>query len=387
MEAAGSVWISRLACSHFRSYAQLDVSLPQGPVAFVGSNGAGKTNLLEAISLFAPGRGLRGAAAADVASRNAEGALLNPSGTWAVSASVETPLGTRQLGVGLDAQGGKRVLRLDGKNKNGATAFAEILPLLWLTPDDDALWRGPAQDRRRFLDQLVAAYDPGHVSNALAYTQVMRQRLKILKDATKANTTPDGAWLDSLEESMARHGVAMAAARRGLMRRLSDRIEQGVGPFPGARLGFKPGIETALAQDSALDVEDQFRRKLAEVRVRDGIVGQSTSGPHRSDLEVHHAVHGREASQCSTGEQKALLLAVILGHAQLLTAARRLKPIMLLDEVAAHLDLPRRAALLEALIPLGGQIWMTGTESVTFCEISGEIALFSVHNGRVNQET
>ena len=376
-----------MACSHFRSYAQLDVTLPEGPVAFVGSNGAGKTNLLEAISLFAPGRGLRGAPAAEVASRNAEGELLNASGTWAVSAHVETPLGGRQLGVGLDTAGGKRVLRLDGKNKNGATAFAEIMPILWLTPDDDALWRGPALDRRRFFDQLVAAYDPGHVSNAQAYGQVMRQRLKILKDATKANTAPDTTWLDSLEESMARQGVAMAAARRGLMRRLSDRIIGGVGPFPGARLGFKAGIETALAVDSALDVEDQFRRKLAEVRARDGIVGQSTVGPHRSDLDVYHAVHGREASQCSTGEQKALLLAVILGHAQLLTAARRLKPIMLLDEVAAHLDLPRRAALLEALVPLGGQIWMTGTESITFCEISGEIALFSVHNGGVTQES
>lgn len=384
---AGSVWVSRLACSHFRSYAQLDVTLPEGPVAFVGSNGAGKTNLLEAISLFAPGRGLRGAPAAEVASRNAEGELLNASGTWAVSAHVETPLGGRQLGVGLDTAGGKRVLRLDGKNKNGATAFAEIMPILWLTPDDDALWRGPALDRRRFFDQLVAAYDPGHVSNAQAYGQVMRQRLKILKDATKANTAPDTTWLDSLEESMARQGVAMAAARRGLMRRLSDRIIGGVGPFPGARLGFKAGIETALAVDSALDVEDQFRRKLVEVRARDGIVGQSTVGPHRSDLDVYHAVHGREASQCSTGEQKALLLAVILGHAQLLTAARRLKPIMLLDEVAAHLDLPRRAALLEALVPLGGQIWMTGTESITFCEISGEIALFSVHNGGVTQES
>ena len=384
---AGLVWISRLACSHFRSYAQIDVSLPEGPLAFVGSNGAGKTNLLEAISLFAPGRGLRGAPAAEVASRNAEGNLLNTRGTWAVSATVETPLGARQLGVGLDAPLGKRVLRLDGKNKNGATAFAEILPILWLTPDDDALWRGPAQDRRRFLDQLVAAYDPTHVSNAQAYGQVMRQRLKILRDAVKRDATPDASWLDSLEESMARHGVAMAAARRGLMRRLTDRVAGGVGPFPGARLGFKAGLETALAEDSALDVEDQFRRKLAEVRQRDGIVGQSTVGPHRSDLEVHHGVHGREASQCSTGEQKALLLAVILGHAQLLTAARRLKPIMLLDEVAAHLDLPRRAALLEALIPLGGQIWMTGTESITFCEISGEIAVFSVHNGQVTQES
>ena len=384
---AGSVWISRLSCAHFRSYAQLDLTLPEGPVAFVGSNGAGKTNLLEAVSLFAPGRGLRGAPAADVASRDAAGSLLNPAGTWAVSASVETPLGTRQLGVGLDTSGGKRVLRLDGKNKNGATAFAEILPILWLTPDDDALWRGPAQDRRRFFDQLVAAYEPGHVANATAYGQVMRQRLKLLKDAARKNARPDPMWLDSLEETMARHGVAMAAARRGLLRRLSDRIAQGVGPFPGARLGFKPGIETALGEHSALEVEDQFRRKLADVRTRDGIVGQSTVGPHRSDLDVHHAVHGREAAQCSTGEQKALLLAVVLGHAQLLTAARQLKPIMLLDEVAAHLDLSRRAALLEALIPLGGQIWMTGTESVTFCEISGEIALFSVHNGHVTQET
>ena len=233
----------------------------------------------------------------------------------------------------------------------------------------------------------MAAFEPGHVGNGLAYGQVMRQRLKLLKEAAGKGTQPDGTWLDSLEESMARHGVAMAAARRGLMRRLSERIIDGVGPFPGARLGFKPGLETALAESSALDVEDQFRQNLKAARTKDGLIGQSTVGPHRSDLDVHHAAHGREAAQCSTGEQKALLLAVVLGHAQLLTTARRIKPILLLDEVAAHLDLTRRAALLEALVPLGGQIWMTGTESVTFREISNEIALFSVHNGRVTQET
>ncbi|MGB1146720.1 MAG: DNA replication/repair protein RecF [Alphaproteobacteria bacterium] len=385
--SAGAVWISRLACSHFRSYESLDLHLPDGPLAFVGTNGAGKTNLLEAVSLFAPGRGLRGAPAADVARREAGSHGEGGASSWAVSAAVETPLGTRQLGVGMETAGGKRVLRLDGKNANGATAFAEILPILWLTPDDDALWRGPAQDRRRFYDQLVAAFEPGHVGNGLAYGQVMRQRLKLLKEAAGKGTQPDGTWLDSLEESMARHGVAMAAARRGLMRRLSDRIIDGVGPFPGARLGFKPGLETALAESSALDVEDQFRQNLKAARTKDGLIGQSTVGPHRSDLDVHHAAHGREAAQCSTGEQKALLLAVVLGHAQLLTTARQIKPILLLDEIAAHLDLTRRAALLEALVPLGGQIWMTGTESVTFREISNEIALFSVHNGRVTQET
>ena len=165
--SAGAVWISRLACSHFRSYESLDLHLPDGPLAFVGTNGAGKTNLLEAVSLFAPGRGLRGAPAADVARREAGSHGERAASSWAVSAAVETPLGTRQLGVGMETAGGKRVLRLDGKNANGATAFAEILPILWLTPDDDALWRGPAQDRRRFYDQLVAAFEPGHVGNLL----------------------------------------------------------------------------------------------------------------------------------------------------------------------------------------------------------------------------
>jgi len=179
----------------------------------------------------------------------------------------------------------------------------------------------------------------------------------------------------------------MAAARRGLLRRLSDRVEGGVGPFPGARLGFKPGLETQLGEGSALDVEDRFRRALHDARARDGMLGQTTTGPHRSDLDVYHAGHGREAAQCSTGEQKALLLALVLGHAQLLTTARQIRPVLLLDEVAAHLDRDRRAALLEALAPLGGQIWMTGTESVTFREISDEIALFSVHNGRVIQDS
>jgi len=234
---SGAAWVSRLACHQFRSYERLDLSLPPGPLAFVGGNGAGKTNLLEAISLFAPGRGLRGAPAADVARRPA-GQVPGPdtpAAPWAVSVSLETPLGVRQLGVGLDAPGGKRALRLDGKTASGASAFAEIVPILWLTPDDDALWRGPSQDRRRFFDQLVAAFEPGHVGNGLAYSQVMRQRLKLLKEAAAQNSTPDATWLDGLEESMARHGVAMAAARRGLLRRLSDRVEGGVGPFPGAR--------------------------------------------------------------------------------------------------------------------------------------------------------
>ena len=386
---SGAAWVSRLACHQFRSYEGLDLNLPPGPLAFVGGNGAGKTNLLEAISLFAPGRGLRGAPAADVARRPA-GQVPGPdtpAAPWAVSVSLETPLGVRQLGVGLDAPGGKRALRLDGKTASGASAFAEIVPILWLTPDDDALWRGPSQDRRRFFDQLVAAFEPGHVGNGLAYAQVMRQRLKLLKEAAAQNSTPDAIWLDGLEESMARHGVAMAAARRGLLRRLSDRVEGGVGPFPGARLGFKPGLETQLGEGSALDVEDRFRRALHDARARDGMLGQTTTGPHRSDLDVYHAGHGREAAQCSTGEQKALLLALVLGHAQLLTTARQIRPVLLLDEVAAHLDRDRRAALLEALAPLGGQIWMTGTESVTFREISDEIALFSVHNGRVIQDS
>ena len=272
------------------------------PLAFVG-NGAGKTNLLEAISLFAPGRGLRGAPAADVAQRPAGQVPRpdTPAAPWAVSVSLRPRWGSASsasasMPPAASARCGWTVNRL-------ASAFAEIVPILWLTPDDDALWRGP-QDRRRFFDQLVAAFEPGHVGNGLAYAQVMRQRLKLLKEAAAQNSTPDATWLDGLEESMARHGVAMAQPP-GADLAAAKRQGRGRGrPLPGARLGFKPGLETQLGEGSALDVEDRFRRALHDARARDGMLGQTTAGPHRSDLDVYHAGHGREAAQCRPGSKR-----------------------------------------------------------------------------------
>ncbi|MFQ6018130.1 MAG: DNA replication/repair protein RecF [Kiloniellaceae bacterium] len=377
MSRQRSLWLARLTVSRFRCYARAELETDGRPVVLTGPNGAGKTNLLEAISFLAPGRGLRRAKLAEVDRRPAAGAA--PEGAWAVAATVMTPEGPRELGTGRDpgrdqvAQAGvreRRLLKIDGAFVRGQQELGEIVSVVWLTPGMDGLFREGAAGRRRFLDRLVYGFDPAHAGRIVAYEQSLRGRARLLREGRS-----DDAWLAALEDSMARHGVAIAAARRTLVKRLAETCAVGIGPFPVARLGVTGEVEAWLDEMAALDAEDRLRARLAAARGRDAEAGGAAAGPHRSDFAVRHSSRGLPAEDCSTGEQKALLISIVLAHARLLALHRGAAPLLLLDEVAAHLDGARRAALFDEILALGAQVWLSGTEAGIFADL-GDAAQF-----------
>lgn len=379
------VGATRLVLTDFRNYRETRLTLGCEPVVLTGANGAGKTNLLEALSFLAPGRGLRGARLGDIERRAPGCHAVEPSDAargWAVAAIVETRRGPVRIGTGRDpagqAPGERRVVRIDGEPVRGQTALAERLAVLWLTPATDRLFiEGPA-GRRRFLDRLVLGLDPEHAARLSAYEQAARERARLLRDGPA-----DPAWLAALEEVMAAQGVAIAAARRELVRRLDRACEQSEGPFPRARLAILGTVEDWLESMPALGAEERLARALAESRRRDAFSGGAGIGPHRSDLAVSLREKGIAAEFASTGEQKALLISILLADASFLRATRGEPPLLLLDEIAAHLDPGRRAALFEALLALDGQVWLTGTEPALFAPLRVSAQFLSVCEGAI----
>jgi DNA replication and repair protein RecF len=373
--------VTRLTLTGFRSYAALRLEVGPEPVVLVGANGAGKTNLLEALSLLAPGPGLRGARGADLSHRGAANA--DPSaGTvaWAVSATVTGPAGAVDIGTGraaADGAGTRRALRVDGTAMRNQAELAEHVNVQWLTPQMDRLFVEAPAGRRRFLDRMILGLDPGHARRVAAYQRVMRARARLLGQGGHA------AWLDALEETMAGHAVAVAAARRDFVARLGAALAAGFGPFPAAEVTVEGEIEDALGARAAIDVESDLKDSLAASRGADAESGTTRHGPHRSDLAVRHLGKDFPADQCSTGEQKALLLAMVLANARLHGARAGRMPVLLLDEVAAHLDRGRRADLVEALCALGAQAWLTGTDAALFEAFAGRAQLLHVGDGRV----
>ena len=374
-------WISRLLLSSFRSYGALELELAPCPGVLLGPNGAGKTNLLEALSLFAPGRGLRGARLGELARRE-EGQPSERQETpprWAVSLDLEGPQGRRQLGTGLDpAAEERRQVHIDGAPQRGQSKLAEVLSLVWLTPQMDGLFREGASERRRFLDRLVSAHDPSHGSRVNAYDYALRERQRLFREGIS-----DADWLTSLEDSLARHGVALAAARRAAVARLDAAAAEGVGPFPAAALELDCSLDGWLAEAPALAVEDRMKAALAAARRRDRESGTTELGPHRSDLCVQLREKALPAALGSTGEQKALLISLILAHARLLKAARGQGPLLLLDEVAAHLDADRRAALFAEVLALESQAWLTGTDASDFVGLQGATQTICLADSRI----
>lgn len=362
--------------------------LSSGLIVLYGSNGAGKTNVLEAVSLLSPGRGLRGA-------KNLEIQCQNEGTPWAVSASLQTEYGPVQLGTGLDAATEKRVIRINGENARGQAALAEHVACVWLTPQMDRLFLDSSSHRRRFLDRLVFAFDPGHSGRVTRYENAMRQRSKLLQDGSK-NNGADPAWLKSLESQMAETACAIGAARLDFVQRLQVACQSSeTEHFPLAHLKATGTIEELMQNSSALEVEEMFAYQLEQSREKDVITGGAATGPHKSDLAVRYAAKNMAADQCSTGEQKALLIGIILAHAKLIAAERGAPPILLLDEVAAHLDENRRAALYELLQDLGGQVWLTGTDENLFTAVEGlkgngaqffEVRDAAIHAVQKNQE-
>jgi len=375
-----AAFIRRLTLTNFRSYHAAQVSLDRaGPVVLTGANGAGKTNLIEAISLLAPGRGLRRATMDELA-------FSEGDGSWAVSAEIEGMSGLSTLGTGIDPPTSEdtalaRKCRVDREAVGSAAAFADHLRVVWLTPAMDPLFNGPASERRRFLDRLVLAVDAQHSSRVAALERSLRSRNRLLEEAHS-----DPHWLDAVEHETAEVAVAVAAARAETVNRLSGALAEArdsAPEFPHAEIALDGWMEKLLLTQSAREIEDRYRALLKDNRARDAAAGRTLDGPHRSDFVVTHAGKGIPAADASTGEQKALLIRLVLAHARLIKQMTGFAPLLLLDEVVAHLDPARRAALYDALSALGAQVWMTGADPAAFGDIVGRAQVFEVRNGGV----
>ena len=376
-----SARIRRLTLTNFRSYRTAQIEVGADLVVLTGANGAGKTNLIEAISFLAPGRGLRRPTLEDVAF--AEG-----DGSWAVSADVDGALGLATLGTGIEPPTSEeaataRKCRIDREPVASAAAFADHLRVVWLVPAMDGLFNGPASERRRFLDRLVLAVDPEHGSRVSALERSLRSRNRLLEDAR-----PDPHWLDAIEHETAELAVAVTALRVETVSRLQAALTARRDPasaFPAAEIALAGWMEQLMPLHPAVEIEDRYRALLRDNRGRDAAAGRTLDGPHLSDLGVLHAGKGIAAAAASTGEQKALLIGLVLAHAGLIADMSGFAPVLLLDEVVAHLDPSRRIALYAELHSLGAQAWMTGADAAAFAEIDAEAAMLEVRPGQVEQ--
>lgn len=374
-------FIRDITLQQFRCYETASLrDLTRGAVVLYGANGAGKTNVLEAVSLLAPGRGMRGAKVPEIQN---SGETENDA-PWSVAANIETRYGETRIGVGRDPQKpNKRLIRINGENASSQAMLGEYLSCVWLTPQMDRLFLDGSSARRQFLDRLIFAFDASHTGRLTRYENAMRQRSKILKE----HDNPDPSWLEGLESTMAETGVAIAAARIDFVERLQIACHESdaavTAHFPLARIALSGTIEEFLSRMPALEVEDLFKYQLAQSRIQDAVTGGAATGPHKTDMLVRYELKNMPADQCSTGEQKALLIGLVLAHSRLIAAEHGAPPILLLDEVAAHLDDHRRAALYEILDALGGQVWMTGTDRSLFAAIERKAQIFEVSDSHL----
>ena len=368
--------ISQITLSHFRNYANERLVVGNAPVVLTGANGSGKTNLLEAISLSVPGRGLRHCALADLQ----QSATPEP---WAVALELRTETGPLRIGTGKDnaandSEGERRLVHIDGKPVRGQNLLAEHIALAWLTPDMDRLLTEGASARRKFLDRLAYSFDPAHGNRVRVYEKAMRERLRLLRDGPS-----DALWLSALENEMAQKAVAIAAARRHMIARLRTAIAESGAIFPRADIAVRGTAEDMLEHTPALPVEDALRAAFARSRGEDAKAGTCATGAHRSDLRVVHHAKNCPADLCSTGEQKALMIAIMLAYVRLLAETRRMTPLFLLDDCAAHLDDFRRDALFDEVRSLGAQAWFTGTTPETFSRLAPHAQMFQIENGTI----
>jgi DNA replication and repair protein RecF len=364
---------------NFRNYSSLALSAGPEPVVLTGPNGSGKTNLLEAVSLLTAGQGLRRSPFPELARLG--------SSDWAVAASVHTPAGRVEVGTGLKSglnMRPGRIVRIDGEDQAGSGSLSGLIHVFWLTPAMDGLFTGPASERRRFLDRLIPSFDPGYRARLNQFERAMQQRNRLLAEDVR-----HASRFAAFEQVMAETGVAIAAARASAVAELAAVIDArreaaAGGAFPWAELAIAGTLESALATMPAVDVEDAYVASLESGRERDRAAGRTLEGPHRSDLIVGHGPKQMPASVCSTGEQKALLIGLVLAHADLVRHRQNgATPILLLDEVAAHLDPLRRGALFDEVVTLGSQAWMTGTDIQPFSALAGKAKFYHVEDSRI----
>ncbi len=367
------VFIHRLKLTDFRNYAGLSLTLDARHVVLTGENGAGKTNLMEAVSFLSPGRGLRRAVLADVV-------RVGAAGGFSIFSEIEGMEGDIEIGTGTesDEETVVRRLRINGTTAKSVDELTDHLRVLWLTPSMDGLFTGPSSDRRRFLDRLVLSLDPAHGRRASDFERAMRSRNKLLAEGRF-----DQTWLSGIERQMAGLGVAMTMARREMMGLLRGLHDPGIGSgrFPTAELSLTGFMDDEDMGSPAIELEDRYAEMLEAGRYRDAAAGRTLDGPHRADLLVRHVEKAMDAERCSTGEQKALLVGLILAHARLVATMTGHAPILLLDEIAAHLDENRRAALFDRIDALGGQAFMTGTDRAMFSALGDRAQFITIRDG------
>lgn len=380
----GRLCLSRLDLTNFRNYPELRLDIPGAGGALVvlnGENGAGKTNLLEAISYLGPGRGLRSAKLQDVTTRDV-------AGLWAVAGVISTGEGDVKIGCGIetageDAERARRIVVVDGEKAASPAALAPVMTVLWLTPKMDRLFQEGPSERRRFFDQLATGLFPEHAAQISAFEKAMRERIRLL---TEGRRHLDEAWLAALERRMAEHAVAIAAIRLetlGLIRAHMPFTRET--PFPLPEIGLEGEIEELVSNNPALEAEDHYIERLKKYRARDRDAGRTLRGPHKTDLVAIHPKKGMVAGECSTGEQKAMLIGIVLSAARLQVSIKGRAPVLLLDEVIAHLDEHRRKALFDELAALRVQTWMTGTDEKMFQPLQGRAAFFTVNDGAISR--
>ena len=369
--------IRRVTLTNFRSYRAAALATADKPIVLFGPNGAGKTNLLEAISFLAPGRGLRRAALDEVAFREGDG-------SWAVAAEVEGALGLATLGTGIErrvdeGETASRACRIDREPVGSAVAFADHLRVIWMVPAMDTLFTGAPSERRRFLDRLALAIDAEHAGRVNALDRALRSRNRLLEERQ-----PDTQWLDAVEHETAELAVAVASLRAETVSRLATVLASRRGSaFPPVEIALDGWMEKLIQAHPALEIEERYRTVLRENRARDAAAGRTLDGPHLTDLAVVYADKGIAAADASTGEQKALLIGLILAHARLIAAMTGFPPVLLLDEVVAHLDPSRRRALHQELAQVGAQVWMTGADPALFVEVADDATMVEVGSGRL----
>jgi DNA replication and repair protein RecF len=367
--------ILKLTLTNFRNYRAATLEADARPIVLYGPNGAGKTNLIEAISFLTSGRGLRRATLEEVAFHDGDG-------SWAVAAEVEGALGLATLGTGIeraleDGAVVQRKCRIDREPVASASAFADHLRVVWLVPAMDSLFVGAPSERRRFLDRLASAVDAEHASRVNALERALRSRNRLLEE-----TRPDPHWLDAVEHETAELAVAIAGMRAETVRRLDTVLaSRRDSAFPPAEIALNGWMEKLLPAHPAIEIEEHYRAVLQENRARDAAAGRTLDGPHLTDLSVVYTQKGIAAGDASTGEQKALLIGLVLAHARLITEMTASTPVLLLDEVVAHLDPARRGALHAELAQLGAQVWMTGADPALFAEIKNDAAMVEVRAG------